>query len=228
MTEAEWLACPSAMKMLPFLRERASNRKLRLFACACCRRIWSLLVDERSRRAVEVLERYVDGEATKQELGAAQGAAALAVGQWHCRHRRSPEEHRLGDAAEAAKRAARPSDHKASLHETVRHAISCARSAEHRRTGFSLEPNLFQASVLRCVLGSLLFRPVLVLPDWRTPTVLALAQGIYHDHATDRHPILGDALEDAGCTDLDILGHCRGSGEHYRGCWVIDLLLGKE
>ena len=41
-------------------------------------------------------------------------------------------------------------------------------------------------------------------------------------------PILADALEDAGCTNQDILNHCRGGGEHVRGCWVVDLLLGKE
>jgi hypothetical protein len=41
-------------------------------------------------------------------------------------------------------------------------------------------------------------------------------------------PILADALEDAGCDNADILQHCRGAGEHVRGCWVVDLVLGKE
>ena len=60
-----------------------------------------------------------------------------------------------------------------------------------------------------------------------TPTVVQLAQSIYDDRAFDRLPILADALEEAGCTDAAILDHCRGPGPHVRGCWAVDLLLGK-
>ena len=65
-------------------------------------------------------------------------------------------------------------------------------------------------------------------PAWLSTTVIALAQGIYDEHAFDRLPILADALQDAGCDHADILDHCRGSGPHVRGCWVVDLVLGKE
>jgi hypothetical protein len=65
-------------------------------------------------------------------------------------------------------------------------------------------------------------------PAWRTSTVVALAEGVYADRAFDRLPILADALEDAGCGHADILAHCRGDGPHARGCWVVDLLLGRE
>jgi len=64
-------------------------------------------------------------------------------------------------------------------------------------------------------------------PAWLTPTVASLARGIYTDRAFDRLPILADALQDAGCDSADILGHCRGPGPHVRGCWVVDLVLGK-
>jgi hypothetical protein len=64
-------------------------------------------------------------------------------------------------------------------------------------------------------------------PNWRTSTVLALAQGIYDERAFDRLPILADALEDAGCDNEEMLAHCRGAGPHARGCWVVDLVLGK-
>jgi hypothetical protein len=84
-----------------------------------------------------------------------------------------------------------------------------------------------QGPYLREIFGNP-FRPVILNTAWRTSTVTALAQAIYEDRAFDRLPILADALEDAGCTDADILGHCRGGGEHVRGCWVVDLVLGKE
>jgi hypothetical protein len=61
-----------------------------------------------------------------------------------------------------------------------------------------------------------------------TSTAVALARGIYEDRAFDRMPILADALQDAGCDNEDILDHCRGPEPHVRGCWVVDLLLGKR
>ncbi|AWM42432.1 hypothetical protein C1280_28660 [Gemmata obscuriglobus] len=71
------------------------------------------------------------------------------------------------------------------------------------------------------------FRPVVLNPAWRTSDALALARGIYDEGAFDRLPILADALQDAGCDSDDILNHCRGPGPHVRGCWVVDLVLGK-
>jgi hypothetical protein len=84
-----------------------------------------------------------------------------------------------------------------------------------------------QAPLLRCIVGNP-FRPVSIDPSWLTSTVVALVHGIYDDRAFDRLPILADALEDAGCDHPDILGHCRGVGPHARGCWVVDLVLGKS
>src|SRR5258708_951699 len=75
MTEAEWLDCTDIDSMLKFVRDQVSERKLRLFACACCRRIWPLLTDERSRRAVEIAERYADGAIDGIELSTARDAA---------------------------------------------------------------------------------------------------------------------------------------------------------
>jgi hypothetical protein len=65
-------------------------------------------------------------------------------------------------------------------------------------------------------------------PSWLTTTVIALSQGIDNEQAFDRLPILADALQDAGCDNADILDHCRGPWPHVRGCWVVDLVLGKE
>jgi hypothetical protein len=84
-----------------------------------------------------------------------------------------------------------------------------------------------QCAVFRDILGNP-FRPAAADPAWLTSTVAQLASGIYADRAFDRLPFLGDALEDAGCADRAILDHCRSPGPHVRGCWVVDLLLGKQ
>jgi hypothetical protein len=86
-----------------------------------------------------------------------------------------------------------------------------------------------QCSILRDIFGNP-FRPVAVAPAWLTwnnATVPAIARHVYEDRAFHDLPILADALEDAGCTDADLLAHCRGPGPHVRGCWAVDLLLGK-
>jgi hypothetical protein len=85
-----------------------------------------------------------------------------------------------------------------------------------------------QRSLLRDVVGNP-FRPVSFDPAWRTSTAVALAQQMYDSRDFAIMPILGDALEDAGCDNHDILAHCRNpQGTHVRGCWVVDLVLGKS
>jgi hypothetical protein len=84
-----------------------------------------------------------------------------------------------------------------------------------------------QGRLLRDIFGNP-FRPVTVDPAWRTSNVSAIAQRIYDERRFADLPILADALEDAGCTIGAMLTHCREPGEHVRGCWVVDLVLGKE
>ena len=84
-------------------------------------------------------------------------------------------------------------------------------------------------SLFRDIFGNP-FHPVAIDAAWLTwnnATVPAIARHIYDDRAFHELPLLADALEDAGCTDADLLAHCRGLGPHVRGCWVVDLLLGK-
>jgi hypothetical protein len=71
------------------------------------------------------------------------------------------------------------------------------------------------------------FRPVTFDPSWRSPTATAVALHMYDDRAFDAMPVLADALQDAGCEAHDVLEHCRRTGEHVRGCWVVDMVLGK-
>jgi hypothetical protein len=93
-------------------------------------------------------------------------------------------------------------------------------------------PNAIMADLLREVVGPVLFRPLPPLkPAWLTwhdALLVSMARQMYDSRDFSDMPVLGDALENAGCQDQDILGHCRSGGEHVRGCWVVDLLLGKE
>ncbi|WP_232069539.1 hypothetical protein [Gemmata massiliana] len=82
-------------------------------------------------------------------------------------------------------------------------------------------------SLLRDIFGNP-FRPVAPFPSWRTPTVVALTAQMYESRDFGAMPILADALQDAGCDSADVLDHCRGPGPHVRGCWVVDLVLGRE
>lgn len=85
-----------------------------------------------------------------------------------------------------------------------------------------------ECSIVRCVIGNP-FRPAPHLSDAiRTSTVVSIATAIYDENAWDRLAVLADALEEAGCDNAEVLAHCRGRGPHVRGCWVVDLLLGKS
>jgi hypothetical protein len=109
-------------------------------------------------------------------------------------------------------------------------ALPAAAAASVAECMLSIGEGFEAAAVVREVFGNP-FRPVTIDPvwlSWNDGPVQKIAQAIYEERAFDRMPILADALEDAGCTEQAILAHCRGDGPHVRGCWVVDLLLGKQ
>jgi hypothetical protein len=83
-----------------------------------------------------------------------------------------------------------------------------------------------QIALLRDIFGNP-FRPAPVDPGWLTGAVVSLARTMYDSRDFAAMPILADALQESGCDNADVLAHCRGDGPHVRGCWVVDLLLGK-
>jgi hypothetical protein len=209
MTEAQWWDCCDPLLILDSLRRKASARKLRLFAVACCRRIW-LQLDDQSQMAVDVAERFADGLATDVELAAARKTAGDAIGgSWAT----------YGSRGRVTAKAARL----VAFAATVVHATQSAKEVLRgdNTDECNLLRDIFPYSARRFTLPQL-------IQTWNDGTVVKIAQAIYDERAFDRMPILADALEDAGCDNADILRHCREPGAHVRGCWVIDLLLGKK
>jgi hypothetical protein len=216
MDETTWLNCTDPQRLLGFLKGKASNRKLRLFAVACCRRIWHLLPDERTRAAVEVEEQYADGTATEGELEAAANAAVAAASE-------------IGWPDLAVWPTFPDQEETGYLWEGIGQVVGNTTMA----AGGDAECKP-QCILLRDLLGNP-FRSFVLDRIWLTPDVVRLARTAYEERVpptmtldADRLAVLADALEEAGCTDAVILAHLREPNPHVRGCWAIDLLLGKE
>jgi hypothetical protein len=218
MTEAEWLSSADPTAMLVFLQGEVSDRKLRLFAVACCRRGPPSMMGRGESRLVELAERCADE--------AVDGGMIMAA--WN-------------DALDSLHASAEPRDSDAYRGRLIAlECLRCACGGSHRaainvaqwaapsyRHGPATPEQVGQVSLLRDLVGNP-FRPSAVAAAWLTADVTAIASAIYDDRAFDLLPVLADALEDAGCDDEAILDHCRSAAEHVRGCWLIDLLLSKE
>jgi hypothetical protein len=223
MTEAEWLReNTNAQKMVlhvskcGYPRTKVGRRKLRLFACGCCRQIWSDLPDPRTTHAIETAELFADGKAVQKELDRAGKAIQRLT-----RYYPGKDDLQISTANGLARTTTLLKSYDAALGVTM-YPLPLA-----GYFGTPTEESALVCNILRDIFGNP-FRPVTIIPEWRTSTVLALAQGIYDEKAFDRMPILADTLQDAGCSNEDILNHCRGPGPHTRGCFVVDLILGKE
>jgi hypothetical protein len=246
--------------MLEWLRNngRLSDRKLRLFAVACVRRVWHLFGDERSRTAVEVAERYADGAADLATLEALQAAAdGLGWSNYQvaaaatctspmprCRCgaemalRQGPRDPFFGCTTYPNCREVQPSLYTAAgaAARAAASAVDPSGAAGWRGTHDAVRVQ--QCRLLRDLFGPLLFRDIHIDPGWlvwQDSMVRKLAQAVYNDrHLPEgildsaRLVVLADALEEAGCTNPDILTHCRNGREHVRGCWIVDLLLGQS
>lgn len=253
MTEAQWLAGWDAAAMVRHLTRHApaqggdglwvrrpsplaSDRKLRLFAVACCRQVWHLLEDGRSRHAAEAAERHADGRAAGEDLAAACQDANAAV--WGV----AP-----GTATAAANVAAWAAANTAEMAAVL---VAIQATARDKQADFLRDTvgNPFRPATLRAASGA--------LPHWYTANALDLALAAYDRRlpggALDpfRLALLADALEEAGCADRAVLNHlrglapcahdagpcddCGGTGwrpspvPRYRGFWPLDLVLGRE
>jgi hypothetical protein len=205
--------------MLAFLRGKASERKLRLFACARCRESWAELVDPKSKKAVEVAEKVAEG-------------GVSAAHRKILKKQREEAESLAGEAVDSIRGMFGwgSSQGIASLAVTFAVGPYCISVEPYLDPLFAHIDLHKESALLRDILGNP-FRPVAIRSSWLTwndGTVRRIAQAIFDERAFDRMPILADALEDAGCVDEQIVKHCRDGGLHVRGCHVLDALLGKK
>ena len=228
MTEQEWLTSEDLSAMRDAICGEVSDRKLRLFACACVRQIWHRLEDDRSRKAVETAERFADGAATENERQVDWDAAWDAA--W------TPAWTTAGLAAWAAARAAARAEAWEVAWEVARAA---ARAAARPAVKATTCPA--QAHLLRDIMGNPFCPATFAMPPHAAfrSDLWGFAYGIAKEAYTDRNPITGhlspvrlailaDALEEAGCNATTLLEHLRSPSTHIRGCWALDLVLGKE
>jgi hypothetical protein len=201
MRPSDWRTCLVPRLMLESVSNRATVRKYRLLTCAALRSVWNRLPDDRCREAVELAERLADGQARDAER------QAMVL--------------QLRDGTEQA------------LLQGARDLEMWFRDLRNALAE-NLTPYTPPAEVngrKLCDLIRDLFAPdpgIQVEPDWLTwnnGTVAKMARVIYDERRFAEVPILGDALEEAGCMNQEILAHCRArKGVHVAGCWVLDLL----
>lgn len=234
LSEAAWAACAQTYDMLDDLRARSAGhpdwRRMRLFGCACCRTVWHLLADERSWAAVEVAERYADGDAAAEGLADAEGGARAVAyatkkmpfkdAAWAVTCVTGRDESTWMGACSASRYAADA-------------LAKAAAKKPAERAARQAEAFARQAGLVRCIFGDP-FRPFHADPAWLTPTVNKLAWAAVEGRQLPtgeldpaRLAVLADALEEAGADAL-MVAHLRSAGPHVRGCWAVDAALGRD
>jgi hypothetical protein len=222
MTEQEWLECSDPIAMRRFLfgpiakwtDQVVMSRKNLLLVCACFERLGKL-VPERARCWQQHAAQAVEGHYEKRKLHG-EGEEADVELNWAMDHARVEGRGRLRALSD------------------LWVWLDAPAWKRDRSTPFWEAERKEQAALTRDIFGNP-FRPVVFDPIWRSATVIALAQATYDDRIlpagaldADRLAVLADALEDTGCDNANILSHLRGPGPHVRGCWALDLLLGKK
>jgi hypothetical protein len=235
MTEAVWVSGTDSTELIRACGSHVAthDRKLRLFAVECWRRVWADQTGEQERRVVELFAGYVDGTVSPGEwFEGFSGAGGVQLPD-HIQFLLRP------DPVKAATRSARHASGSLGLRRAwaavsvdVEAPFEQRMRASNQRYEFGARVHRAeseaQCHILRDIFGNP-FRPVAFDLAWRTDTAVSLARQMYEGRDFSLMPILADALQDAGCEHPDVLAHCRDpAGTHVRGCWVVDLVLGKQ
>ena len=213
MTEEEWLTVELPDVLLDYVKAQklSNSRRDRLFGCGCFRIVWDRIGTDLLAGVVDLAEARADRRVKHAELGKIHYP------------RIDLSDNTITYVAMATHAVTVPKTTPGYVAWLVRVAVD---HITHVNSRYGV-PDRPQSDLIRDIFGNP-FRPVTFDPRWRSSDVVGLARAIYDDKAFERMPILADALMDAGCEDEQIIGHCRGDGPHVRGCWVVDLILGKE
>jgi hypothetical protein len=256
MTEQDWISSTDPKAMLAFLRDssKASERKLRLFAVACSHRIRRLITDPHAQEALAFAEQHVETGVVRRK-GRAVVDRAASKAQWAAYNKMFSfssglERARCLIVSNALDAATQTLNTDSFLAASYSSSFSCFAVAWEAQVaaGVDAYPDLQdsfkhpeqaqQSCLLRDLFGNPFRPPPAIDPSWLTwnkGTVKHLAQAAYEERELPsgdlnghRLAVLADALEDAGCTDADLIEHLRGPGPHVRGCFVVDMLTGRQ
>jgi hypothetical protein len=224
MNADEWRCCTDLDALLAVLPAQRSDRQTALFGCACWRRLWHLVPNPVCRRLVELTEQLADGERAFPRL-------AKALRRWHHESDGVPAR-TLNREGQTMRRLGLWADQWGTpTPYGVRLACNgCLQAAEWIGPWAVETERRSLCDLIREVFTGLV-RPSSFDPAWREHhggAVLAVARSIYDQRTFSELPVLADALEDASCTDATLLGHLRGLAPHVRGCWALDLVLGRS
>ena len=221
MTEEEWISAARPSKLLRFLHSDAdaSDRKFRLFGVACCRRVVEQLPDVTLADVIDGCEQLADDFTFARLTSLRRTADRVAESA------RSVDSDSDQDYIEYSTAVCQLTEYPIAPEHCADSCMNALCGHDDYDTGRG--EMLFQVDLLRDVFGNP-FRPVVFSSEWRTDTAVSLARTMYESREFGAMPILADALQDAGCDNPDILDHCRDTAQvHVRGCWVVDLVLGK-
>ncbi len=245
MSEDEWLTGTDLTAHVRFALDRLSARRQRLLAAGFCRSALDLFDDPDLIKSLDVVERFADGRVPTAEVERARKVCREIAQQAYDTYvRRIDDRGENGGALRESVRSefawalAYAATTPLPIEDVGRRVIWAAaqvRAGVVQTMPFpstaleaaDAEQHASAVAVVREIVGNP-FRPPLFLRDWQTATAVALAAQMYESRDFSAMPILADALQDAGCDDEHVLAHCRGEGPHVRGCWVADLVLGKD
>jgi hypothetical protein len=234
MNETDWLTSDDPQAMLEHLkrtrriqRTSGGQRKLRLYLCASFRQLWDYLPDPRTRAVIELAEELADAPINAERINEVEEAAleACLLPYQRIIYTQESEHFSITYLPTLVHLTLAP--------ELWRATASAARQFDQLAIGNPAVAALATPAVRACLIREMIGNPFSpVVPDvswleWHDGLVWKIARTIYNEYRFEDLPILADALEDAGCTEGDLLDHCRSGGIHARGCWAVDLLLGK-
>jgi hypothetical protein len=240
MTEAEWQSCEEPGPLLEQVFGRVSERKLRLFAVACCRQLWGASPDEATHVALSVAEHLAETGSLRVKKSVVRVASGQTV--IDCSASEPVKSLHVRSEEPAWKRV--PASALNPLLVFILEQTACGGWGTRQlfdwfitaleREGLSLAR---QAVLFRDIIPGF-SRPLVFQLEWlrwNGGAVPGIAQAADDDRIRPgqeldpcRLAILADALEDAGCDGPELLGHLRGPGPHVPGCWPVDLILSKD